>query len=337
MPEFITPVEVTPFSWRSDHSKKHLLIGSCFTENIGSIMEGLKLPVMVNPFGILYNPVSVARALRRMLSGEAYTEKDLFEHDGLWHSTSHHGSFSAATPARALAKINGSLEQACSFLREADFLIITLGTSRVYELRKTGETVANCHKVPAREFHRTRLSVAETVTVMKEALEKIWQANPSLKIILTISPVRHIQDGAAENQLSKAVLLLAADTLEKGFGREKCACFPAYEIMMDELRDYRFYQSDMIHPSPVAVDYIWRKFSDAFLTPQATALGHEIAGLRKATAHRPLYPHTPQFQLFIKHSLEKTLLMAKNHPTLDFSREIDYFSKQNATDPLADP
>lgn len=330
MNRFTTPVEVIPFPWTSDHSVKQLFIGSCFTENVGDHLKELKFPVSINPFGILYNPVSVAGCLHRLLTGKPYSQEELFEYNGLWHSYSHHGRFSSPTAANTLTAINTALASGSDALREAGFLLITLGTAWVYELRATGQTVANCHKVPAREFHRYRLSVAETVSTLKDALDAIWSLNPGLRVILTISPVRHYQDGAIENQLSKAVLLLAADALVSGYGRDKCAYFPAYEIMMDELRDYRFYQPDMVHPSPVAVDYIREKFCEAFFTPEALALAQEITGVRKALSHRPLNPSTDAFQRFLLQFLEKTRLLSKNHPGLDFSSEIDYFSKQLA-------
>ena len=216
---FTTPVEVTPFPWRSDHARHHVLIGSCFTEHVGTLMTELKFPVTVNPSGILYNPVSVASCLRRLVSGQPFTRDELFEHDGLWHSYSHHGRFSAPDAGEALENINRALTLGAVSLRNAGFLLITLGTARVYEHRATGETVANCHKVPAREFRPYRLTVAHAVASLREALEACWQANPSLKVILTVSPVRHNQDGPTENQLSKAVLLLAADALVSGYAQ----------------------------------------------------------------------------------------------------------------------
>lgn len=325
---FTTPVEVTPFPWRSDHARHHVLIGSCFTEHVGTLMAELKFPVTVNPFGILYNPVSVASCLRRLVTGQPFTREELFEHDGLWHSYSHHGRFSAPDAGEALENINRALTLGAVSLRNAGFLLITLGTARVYEHRATGETVANCHKVPAREFRPYRLTVAHAVASLREALEACWQANPSLKVILTVSPVRHNQDGPTENQLSKAVLLLAADALVSGYGSERCAYFPAYEIMMDELRDYRFYQPDMVHPSPLAVEVIWEKFSTSFFTPEALRLAREIARLRQAVDHRPIHPATKAYRLFLTRALENATRLAKNHPGLDFSAEIDYFSKQ---------
>ena len=328
MTDFTLPVEIPPFPWKSGYAAKHLFLGSCFTENIGGIMEGLKFKTDINPFGILYNPVSLADALGRLVTADPFAKEDLFHHGGLWHSYRHHGRFSGTDPDETLQRINQRLETGSRFLKQADFLLITLGTAWVYEQKTTGAVVANCHKVPAREFSRYRLTVTQSVACLREVLEEVWNINPGIRVIFTVSPVRHTRDGAVENQLSKAVLLLACDALVTGFGKERCFYFPAYEIMMDELRDYRFYAADMIHPSPVAVDFIWDKFKTTLFGKADLELSREITQVKKAMEHRPLNSVSAEYRQFLENSLRTISLLVKNHPVLDFSAEIHYFSKQ---------
>ena len=209
-------------------------------------MESLAFDININPFGIIYNPVSLAQSLQRLISGKLFSREDLFQQDGLWHSYMHHGRFSTPDAGTALSQINTRFAEGSRYIREADFLFITLGTSWIYELKSTGEVVSNCHKVPSVAFRRFRLTVSEAVGYLKEALDDLWDVNPDVKVVFTVSPIRHTRDGAAGNQLSKSVLLLATDALVKGYSHTKCAYFPSYELVMDELRDYRFYAADMI-------------------------------------------------------------------------------------------
>lgn len=328
MAPLTTPVGVPPFPWKTDYSASHLFVGSCFTENIGIRLEELKFNTLINPYGILYNPLSIAAALEGLIEATPFQSGDLFLHGGLWHSFSHHGRYSGVDRDETLSTINSNLEAGSLFLKKADFLLLTLGTAWVYELKSTGKVVANCHKVPANEFRRYRLTVGDTVLQLRETLEKLWDFNPGIKVILTVSPVRHMKDGAAGNQLSKAVLLLAADTLVSGFGTGRCGYFPSYEIMMDELRDYRFYADDLLHPSPLAIDCIWEKFRDAFFPEEVAVVSREIAMIRKSVNHRPLFRGSQEYRQFLDHALQKTIKLAKNLPALDFSTEIEYFSKQ---------
>ena len=327
-----TPVEVPPFAWNADYSSNYLLMGSCFTENIGARMEELRFNTLINPFGILYNPFSIASALERMADATPFGSDYLFHHGGLWHSFSHHGCFSGLDRDKTLAGINSRLEQGRRFLQNADFLILTFGTAWVYELKSSGRVVANCHKVPAQEFKRYRLTVGDTVTQLRETFEKLWNFNPGIQIMLTVSPVRHIRDSATGNQLSKAVLLLACDALISGFGPDRCSYFPCYEIMMDELRDYRFYADDLLHPSQLAIDLIWEKFRDSFFPEEVAAISREISQVGKSVRHRPLFPGSQEHLLFLKNALQTVTALAKKHPALDFSNEIDYFSKEISHD-----
>jgi len=291
-------------------------------------METLKFRTDINPFGILFNPASISLCIKRLISGKEFCSEELFTYGGLWHSYSHHGQFSGISPERTLLKINERIRTSSSFLQKADFLLLTFGTAWVYELKASGQIVSNCHKVPAKEFKRFRLSVNDMVTVMREALEQLRTVNPGIKVVFTVSPVRHLNDGAIENQLSKAALLLAVDTLISGFGEEMCSYFPAYELMMDELRDYRFYGDDMVHPSTVAIDFIWEKFSDWLIDKESRELSDKISSLLQAKNHRPLNRDTPGFMSFVRNSLQQSRELAKKYTFLDFSAEIEYFSEQ---------
>ncbi len=258
-----------------------VMMGSCFAENIGRKLEENKFRVDINPFGTLYNPASVAEGLQMLLRPERFTSGDLFRHEGVYHSFTHHSRFSAPSEEECLGQINNRLSESSDFLRKATRLVITLGTAFVYRLKSDGRIVSNCHKLPEKMFDRQRLSAREIVEDWKPLLLALWEQNPALKILFTVSPIRHWKDGAHENQLSKATLLLATDALQKDYpGR--IAYFPAYEILMDELRDYRFYADDMLHPSPLAIDYIWGRFTENFLSTATSAILKEWGDIQKA-------------------------------------------------------
>ena len=207
------------------------MMGSCFAENIGRKLEENKFSVDINPFGTLYNPASVAEGLRMLLRPEYFTPGDLFQHEGIYHSFTHHSRFSAPSEEECLGHINSRLSESSDFLRKATRLVITLGTAFVYRLKSDGRIVSNCHKLPEKMFDRQLLTVGEIVAEWKGLLLSLWEQNPELKILFTVSPIRHWKDGAHGNQLSKATLLLAIDALQKEFP-EHTAYFPAYEIMM---------------------------------------------------------------------------------------------------------
>jgi len=291
-------------------------------------MKDLKFNTEINPFGILFNPYSISQCLKRLISGPEFCDSDLVFNNGLWHSFSHHGRFSGVSKEAILQKINNQFSISREFLYNTDFLFLTFGTAWVFEFKATGQIVSNCHKVPASEFKRFRLMVSDVVSELKETLELLWEFNPGVKVIFTVSPVRHLKDSAVENQLSKATLLLATDALIRGFGEERCSYFPAYELMMDELRDYRFYADDMVHPSTAAIDFIWEKFSSWMLEKESLELSYQIFSLIKTKNHLPLYPDSPEYFLFVRNSYEKILELAKKNPLLDFSAEIKYFANK---------
>ena len=312
--QFRTIVEIPPFGKTTGYRSKNMFLGSCFTENIGESMQRLCFDTDINPFGILYNPVSIARALQRLLSGEPFTREELFRHNGLWHSYMHHGRFSHADPVTALQGINDRFNQSATNLRTADFLFITLGTAWIYELKSTGKAVANCHKVPANEFRRFRLTVQEAVEHLKDALEALFEVNPGIHVVLTVSPIRHLKDGAHGNQVSKSVLLLAADALARGFGADRYSYFPSYEIVMDELRDYRFYAEDMTHISDVAIRYIWSRFAESLIDSESREMAKSIESVIRAVEHRPFNRLTPEHLTFLRKTEEKVIEILNNNP-----------------------
>ena len=303
-------------------------MGSCFSENMGQKLIDQKFNVDMNPFGILYNPESIGNSLRILLEKSVFTEADLFQEQGVWNSFSHHSRFSDTNPEVALEKINNRIQSSHDFLKKTDFLMITLGTSWIYRLINSGQIVSNCHKVPAVQFDRYRLKVHEIAESYENLLEELWAFNPNLKVIFTVSPIRHLKDGAIENQLSKSTLLLAIDQVISKFSDRCCYYFPAYELMMDELRDYRFYAEDMIHLSPLAIDYIFDRFTKSMFTVESTGIAKEVMKVRKAMEHRPVNPQTVEFRKFVKSSLVQIGQLSQRLPYLDFKLEKEYFENK---------
>ncbi|HCE56446.1 MAG TPA: GSCFA domain protein [Prolixibacteraceae bacterium] len=323
-PKFRTEVKIPEFRYKTGYAHQNMFLGSCFTENIGSRMAVLKYPVDINPFGILYNPESVANSLKMLLNGRKFSLTDLVHHEGLWHSFSHHGRFSSEDANVTLQQINERLEYSSAFLKTAGFLFITFGTARVYKHKKSGETVANCHKIPDSEFIRSRLTVDEIVAEYLRLIDEIRAVNPSIKIIFTVSPIRHWKDGAVENQLSKATLLLAIDEIIHSRG-ENCAYFPAYELVMDELRDYRFYAPDMLHISDVAIDFIWNKFENALIDAESRQISVRVQKIVQAANHRPFNKNTPEYSRFLLQMQEHINNLEKEFKNIDFTGEKVYF------------
>lgn len=328
MNQYYTEVELEKYEWKLGYSDKILFMGSCFTENIGEIMEGLKFQTCINPFGIVYNPMSVAKSLRRLIDGKGYTQADLFEQNGYWGSFDFHGRHSAPTPEETLAGMNRQVEEGRQFLSEANYLVLTFGTAWVFEQKETGQVVANCHKFQSADFMRYRLTPGGIIDEFKELLSALWKFNPKLKILFTVSPIRHLKDGANGNQLSKSTLLLAVDRLVAGFGNERCNYFPSYEIVMDELRDYRFYAADLVHLSPVAIEHIWEKFKGCFFNSETGKIMSEFEKITKAMNHRPLKKESSGYVNFLNQNLERLRSLTNNFPYLNLGKEIEYFEKE---------
>jgi len=300
--QFSTKIEIPRPEFFISHEDHIMMLGSCFAENIGTMLLKSKFDVNLNPFGILYNPVSVSQAMNKILRKEFFTEKDIFEYRGLYHSFFHHGCFSDVSKEKCLEKINASMQSAIEDLQEVKFLFVTFGTSYVYELKESSEVVGNCHKLPASLFTRYRLTVESIVNDWTALLNQLTEYNSNLQVILTVSPIRHLKDGAHENQLSKSVLLLAIDELCKQF--DNIHYFPSYEIVLDELRDYRFYAEDMVHPNSTAIKYLWEKFSNIYFSDDSKQIINEWNKIDAAINHRPINPNSEEY----KHFLNQTIL-----------------------------
>jgi GSCFA family len=321
---FRTILQPTPATFSIQREHQICCIGSCFTENIGKKLIENKFSTYINSFGIVYNPISIAKQLTT-LSDEKFIfeEKNCIEHGGVWHSFEHHSSFSMLTKENLLENIHIEWQKARNFLQKTNVLILTLGTAFTYEYLPTGEIVANCHQLPNQQFSKKMRSVAEVVASLSPVLQELKHQNRDLQVILTVSPVRHLSDGMVENQRSKSVLLLAAAELEAQLGF--ATYFPAYEIVMDDLRDYRFFEADMLHPNEVAIGYIWAFFEQTFFKKSTLQINQQITNLRKARAHRPFQASSEGYLAFVKQQLTTIETLTKKYEWLDFEEEKAFF------------
>lgn len=311
------------------HPQQLMLMGSCFTENIADKLRKHKFNVLENPNGILFNPVSVVEAVESYLSGKLVTAADIFLHNETWHSWKHHSRYSGITAEECISKINSSIVQAQQYLKHADHLMITLGSAWLYTLTPEaanavpGSVAANNHKAPANWFRKRLMQVPEAVALLGDMIRKLQAYNPSLQIIFTISPVRHLREGVIENNRSKAILIQAVHELVENL--EQLYYFPAYELVIDDLRDYRFYAEDLVHPNYHATQYVWEKFTDTCMNEETRSLMKEIAELNLAFQHKPFNSGTSQHQKFLKTYLVKTQSLQERYPYLDLSGELEYF------------
>ena len=284
--KFKTEISVSPSDFKVLHTCRIAMQGSCFAENIASKFINAGFSVDLNPFGIAYNPSSLSQNLNRLLDNRFFSVDELFKDNNIYHSFSHHSRFSGTDSNEVLAKINSRLEQSSAFLRTAGLLVITFGTAYVYRLQSTGAVVSNCHKLPAKFFTYNRLTIDEIIRQWDDLILRLQTFNPSLRILFTVSPIRHLKDGAHENQLSKSILLLSIDELLRNHSH--CSYFPAYEIVLDDLRDYRFYTEDMLHPSSQAIDYVWEKFTEAWFDRETLKKANEFEKMNKSHKHIPI-------------------------------------------------
>ncbi|MFK7982978.1 MAG: GSCFA domain-containing protein [Saprospiraceae bacterium] len=320
----VLPLEKTNFD--INYQSPILCIGSCFTENTGNLLVANKFPTLLNPFGILYNPISIKNSLEILLSEKEYTAKDLFFHQDLWRSFDHHSFFSATNQVQALETINHQIKVAKVFLQQTKRIILTFGTANVFINKSAGKVVANCHKLPTTNFEKQRLSVAEITSALLPVLQQLKTQNSTVEIILTLSPVRHIRDGLLENQRSKATLLLALEYLSKELPFTHY--FPAYELVLDDLRDYRFFGKDMIHPNEIAIDYIWNYFQQTYFSTKTMAIFKQVKKIVQASQHRPLHPTTATHQQFVRKQLEKIIAFSKQYPFINLKTEQEIFQEQ---------
>ena len=320
---WFTEISIPKSSSPISHNSKILSLGSCFAQSIGQKMLNSKLDIFINPFGTIFQPNALADLLVAGISGNQADQNLVSERDGLFFHYSAHSDLVGKSKNELLEKLNQRIELTGGYLKTGTHLILTLGTAWVYELKKTQTLVANCHKQPSDLFEKRLLRLEEMKLALGNLFSKLSIFNPTLKIVLTVSPVRHIKDGIPENQLSKSLLRVLCDALENEF--ENVSYFPAYEIMMDELRDYRFYKSDMIHPSEQAENYIWDKWAGAFFTPLTQKKVNQIFKIKLELEHRPLNPGSEANRQFLEKLLEK---LERLQPEFDFSKEIET-TKQN--------
>ncbi|MEJ7586425.1 MAG: GSCFA domain-containing protein [Ferruginibacter sp.] len=320
-------LEFTPaqFATTIHHQHKLLLIGSCFTENIGARLKQHKFDVLENPNGILFNPVSITSSIRSYISNKQYSTADLFYQNECWNSWAHHTRFSHPDKISCLSVINQSQHAANDFILTSDWVFITLGSAFVYEINN-GQVVANCHKVPTDKFKKRLLGIQEITADLKQMCDQLFVANPRAKIIFTISPVRHLRDGFVENNRSKSTLIHAVQALVEEY--QHIFYFPAYELVIDDLRDYRFYAEDMVHPNYAATNYVWDKFVAACIEPGTQKLMKEINRINAAKNHKPFHPASEQHNKFLQSNLQKIIELNKQYPYLNFEEEIDYFKKE---------
>lgn len=321
--KFRTEVEINASGEKIDYSTPVMLTGSCFSEEIGRQFSYGKLPVLTNPFGVLYNPLSVAHSLELIMEGREFCEEDLYSYEGRYLSFSHDTGFSSRNPEECLSKINLSMKAAHRFLSEASFLFITFGTAWVFRWKDDNRVVANCHKIPAAKFSRQLLKQEDISSRWVDIAERLRNFNSELTIVFTISPVRHLKDGAHGNQLSKSTLMLAINGLVNQNSR--LSYFPSYEILLDELRDYRFYKKDMVHPSESAVDYTWEKFRHCYFTEETAEIYDRVKKISSATEHILMGNDDVDVKKFSRSMLDKIEKLKNDYSFVDLDREEDYF------------
>ena len=316
------------FAEKIKHTDKLLLAGSCFTEQIGNKLAAHKFTVLENPNGILFNPASIAKAISSYAAGKLYTEDELFYHNELWGSWEHNTKFSNIRKEDALAQINSSQTAANHFIRSADWILLTLGSAFVYERKEAdsnkdyADVAANCHKIPTDKFNRRLLAPDEISTLLLKMMEDVHKVNPHAKFIFTISPVRHLREGFIENNRSKAALIQAVHSIVN----ENVLYFPAYELVIDDLRDYRFFAEDMAHPNYAATNYVWEKFVPVAIDEPSQMLMKEINEINAAKSHRAFNPASQAHQKFLLSNLEKVRSLSRKFPYIDFSKEEAFFS-----------
>ncbi len=317
-----------PFSTKVKHTDKLLLVGSCFTEQMGKKLAAHKFNVLENPNGILFNPISIAKAIMSYASEKLYTDDELFYYNELWASREHHTRFSDIDKAGTIKKINDEQQSAINFIKNADWILLTLGSAFVYEWKdiNAGENyknvAANCHKIPTDKFNR-RLTEADEIKFVLQKMETVVKhINPSVKFIYTISPVRHLREGFIENNRSKAALIQAVHALTND---KDIFYFPAYELIIDDLRDYRFFAEDMVHPNYAATNYVWEKFVPAVIDEASQLIMKEINEINAAKAHKAFNPLSEAHKKFITLNTLRITILQNKFPYINFDEEIAFF------------
>lgn len=310
-----TTVPISPATPPIDYTSRILLLGSCFTEHIGEKLRYYQFRNYTNPLGIYFHPKAIETLLNRVIEERSFGTADVFEYQEQWHSYEAHSRVSQQSEKELIRVLNNRLSESREYLISASHIFLTLGTAWGYRLKAANQWVANCHKVPQKEFSKELLGVDAIETCLQQILGMIRELNPEAQVVFSISPVRHLKDGFVENQLSKAHLITAVHrTVREG----KAAYFPAYELFMDELRDYRFYAADMVHPNELAVAYIWKKFQQAWISQKVSGLMQKVADIRSGMAHRPFNPDSTahkKFENTLRHQIRQ---LQEEYPFMEF-------------------
>lgn len=323
--QFQIPIRIPVVNPGIDYSQKIMLTGSCFTEHIGQRLAEVKFQTLQNPNGILFDPISVCNSLIGYMEERQYKEDELYYHQELYHSWAHHSRFSGPDPGQVIEGINESQRKATVFLKAADWLIITLGSANSYQLVSTGNTVANCHKAPAQTFDKHMHTIPEIITALDGMLYRLFRFNPAIRVIFTISPVRHIRDGITENNRSKARLLEAVHHMVDKFDR--LHYFPAYELVVDVLRDYRFYDIDLVHPNYAATQFVLEKFQETYMEETTCGLMERLDKIRIARAHKPFHPDSERHRQFRAKTLMQIQELQNEYPYLCLEEELAFFKE----------
>lgn len=321
-------LDAKPASYKINYGERLLLMGSCFTENIGLKLQAHLFETLENSHGILFNPVSVQNALMDIIANKKYAELDLFLLNDVWNSWHHHSRFSGVTQTEALDKMNGAIQEAHSYLKSAHHLVITLGSAWLYTLNENvpnhmGMVVANNHKAPANWFAKKLLQPQELLSNLQSLVAALQSFNPNLHIVFTISPVRHLREGLVENNRSKAVLIQAVHDLVSM--EKNIEYFPAYEYVIDDLRDYRFYSEDLVHPNYAATQYVWEKLVDTYMSAETQSIMKQVAELQLAFNHKPFFSGSTEHQKFLLSYIEKTMHLMAQCPQLPLEKHLYFF------------
>jgi lysophospholipase L1-like esterase len=298
------------------YDSKILLLGSCFSENIGNKLAHFKFQSEQNPFGILFHPKAIESLITNAINEKEYIEKDTFFLNERWHSFDAHSSLSTPDKNELLQNLNAAVQQTNQQLNQSTHIIITLGTCWMYRFIETDTIVANCHKVPQKKFLKEILSIDEITESLEAITALIKSVNPTINTLFTVSPIRHLKDGFTQNLQSKSHLIAAIHQVVEP--RNNTHYFPSYEIMMDELRDYRFYAEDMIHPNQTAINYFWKKFTDAWISEDSNEIMKEVSIIQNGINHRPFNPNSNEHQQFLKGLKNKILRLQEKHPSIGF-------------------
>lgn len=324
MNQYYTEVQMPEFDFEINYESKLLFIGSCFAESIGAKVQNFKFSTTINPFGILYNPLSIANGLDMLMDNQKVDENKLFQQNELWKSLDFHSRFSHVNKEITLNMMNDAIAKGNEALKQASYLFITFGTSWIYEWKESGQVVANCHKFPSQNFNRRKMSIQEIKQTYCKLIGKLKELNPKLKIIFTLSPIRHWKDGAHGNQLSKSTLLLAISEIIENKSNY-CYYFPSYEIVLDELRDYRFYGEDLLHLNNVAIEHVWQKTNESIFAKSCQSVMTQIAKLNAAINHRPSNTKNEEYKKFVKTNIKLIENIEKQNQLINLAPEKKHF------------